>query len=126
MMMQVLRVQGQALSLVMGVRFLLGRHRRRGAAPGRPVWDEAKRLKAYAGLGLAAPDGLKSSHINFGEGTAAAQRAKQKSKERRKRHRKGRQPPPGAGANQPLFGALMSWAPSRGRLALWLRGLRGG
>jgi hypothetical protein len=40
-MMQVLRVQGQALSLIMGVRFLLGRHRRRGVVPER---DEVKRL----------------------------------------------------------------------------------
>ena len=54
---------------------------------------------------MAAPDGLESSRINFGEGTAAAQKAQKKSKERRK-HRKGRQPPPGADASMPLFGAL--------------------
>jgi hypothetical protein len=62
--------------------------------------------KAYVELGMAPPAGDKSSHIDFGEGSAAAKKAKKTSSERR-RSRKGRQPPPAdADDGKPLFGAL--------------------
>jgi hypothetical protein len=88
MMQAVLRVQ-QALSLIMGVGILLGRHRRRGMVP-EADGGEGAGDKASAGLGMAPPAGAKPSHIDFGGGSAEAKKAKQKSKERRK-HKNGRQ-----------------------------------